>query len=211
METEMFGFTAEMPQPLILIISGLSGSGKDTVINRLNEISSRRFHFVVTCNTRKRRENEIDGKDYHFITREKFLSMIENGEMIEHSVVYDDLKGVPRFEIENAFRQGNDMILRIDLQGMQKIKACYPQAVSIFILPPDAKEWISRLRSRNTDTEESLKIRIRTAKEELEGISAFDYVVINEDIDQAAQDILTIVRAEHMRTSNRKVTVSSNE
>ena len=205
MGTESLQFSFDKPQPLILVISGLSGSGKDAVIQRLDEISDVEFHFVVTCNTRKRREAEIDGKDYHFITREKFLSMIENGEMIEHSVVYDDLKGVPRFEIENAFRVGQDIILRLDSQGMKKIKAIYPQTISIFILPPDADAWLSRLRARNTETEESLQIRIRTAEKELAGVSQFDYIVINDRIDQAAIDILTILRAEHMRSSNRKV------
>ena len=205
MKTEASGYIIEDPKPLILIISGLSGAGKDTVINRLKEISPVDFHFVVTCNTRKKREGEIDGKDYHFITREKFLSMIDNGEMIEHSVVYDDLKGVPRFEIEDAFKAGEDIILRLDSQGMQKIKAIYPQTISIFILPPDAEAWLSRLRARNTETEESLNIRIKTAEKELAGVSLFDYIVINDQIDQAAMDILAILRAEHMRSSNRKV------
>lgn len=205
MGTESLHFSFDKPQPLILVISGLSGSGKDVVINRMNEISDVKFHFVVTCNTRKRREQEIDGKDYHFITREKFLSMIENGEMIEHSVVYDDLKGVPRFEIENAFKAGQDIILRLDSQGMQKIKAIYPQTISIFILPPDADSWLARLRARNTETEESLNIRIRTAEKELAGVSQFDYIVINDRIEQAAIDILTILKAEHMRSPNRKV------
>ncbi len=211
METGSSSYSIAKPEPLILIISGLSGSGKDTVINRLKEISPLDFHFVVTCNTRKRRENEIDGKDYHFISREKFLSMIENGEMLEHSVVYDDLKGVPRFEIENAFKIGQDMILRLDFQGMQKIKAVYPQAVSIFIIPPDAEKWIERLRSRMTESEESLQIRIRTAEKELAEVSGFDYIVVNEEIDQAAGDILTILQAEHMRSSNRKVIVNLHE
>ena len=205
MGTESLHFSFDKPQPLILVISGLSGSGKDVVINRMNEISDVKFHFVVTCNTRKRREQEIDGKDYHFITREKFLSMIENGEMIEHSVVYDDLKGVPRFEIENAFKAGQDIILRLDSQGMQKIKAIYPQTISIFILPPDADSWLARLRARNTETEESLNIRIQTAEKELAGVSQFDYIVINDRIEQAAIDILTILTAEHMRSANRKV------
>ena len=205
MGTESLHFSFDKPQPLILVISGLSGSGKDVVINRMNEISDVKFHFVVTCNTRKRREQEIDGKDYHFITREKFLSMIENGEMIEHSVVYDDLKGVPRFEIEDAFRIVQDIILRLDSQGMQKIKAIYPQTISIFILPPDADSWLARLRARNTETEESLNIRIQTAEKELAGVSQFDYIVINDRIEQAAIDILTILKAEHMRSANRKV------
>lgn len=211
MGTGSLSYSIAKPEPLIVIISGLSGSGKDTVINRLKDISTIDFHFVVTCNTRRRRENEVDGKDYHFISREKFLSMIENGEMLEHSVVYDDLKGVPRFEIENAFAVGKDMILRLDFQGMKKIKAVYPQAVSIFILPPDAANWIERLRSRQTETEESLKIRIRTAEKELAQIGGFDYVVINDEVDQAAGDILTILQAEHMRSSNRKVIVEPNE
>lgn len=207
MKTEASGYIIEDPKPLILIISGLSGAGKDTVINRLKEISPVDFHFVVTCNTRKKREGEIDGKDYHFITREKFLDMIKKGEMLEHSVVYDDLKGVPRFEIEKALEKGKDIILRLDYQGMRKVKAIYPEAVSIFIIPPDAEAWIARLRARNTDSEESLQLRIQTAVEELKNIDNFDYVLINGDIGHAAMDLLTILRAEHMRTGNREVRI----
>ena len=200
-------YVIEDPKPLILIISGLSGSGKDSVINRLKEISTVDFHFVVTCNTRKKREGEIDGKDYHFITREKFISMIKNGEMLEHSEVYDDLKGVPKFEIEKAIEHGKDIILRLDYQGMRKIKAVYPEAVSIFIIPPDSEAWLKRLRSRNSDSEESLQLRIKTAVEELKYISEFDYILVNDEIDHAAMDLLTILRAEHMRSTNKNVIV----
>ena len=207
MEMEASKYVIEDPKPLILIISGLSGSGKDTVINRLKEISTVDFHFVVTCNTRKKREGEIDGKDYHFITREKFISMIKNGEMLEHSEVYDDLKGVPRFEIEKAIENGKDIILRLDYQGMRKIKAVYPEAVSIFIIPPDSDAWLKRLRARNSDSEESLQLRIKTAVEELKYVSEFDYILVNDEIDHAAMDLLTILRAEHMRNTNRKVIV----
>lgn len=208
MNMEASKYIIEEAKPLILIISGLSGSGKDTVINRLKEISTVDFHFVVTCNTRKKREGEIDGKDYHFITREKFIEMINNGEMLEHSVVYDDLKGVPRFEIEKAMVEGKDMILRLDYQGMRKVKAVYPEAVSIFIIPPDSEAWVARLRARNTDSEESLQLRIQTAVEELKHIDDFDYLLINDEIDHAAMDLLTILRAEHMKCSNRCVSVS---
>ena len=207
MEMGASKYVIEDPKPLILIISGLSGSGKDTVINRLKEISTVDFHFVVTCNTRKKREGEIDGKDYHFITREKFISMIKNGEMLEHSEVYDDLKGVPRFEIEKAIENGKDIILRLDYQGMRKIKAVYPEAVSIFIIPPDSEAWLKRLRARNSDSEESLQLRIKTAVEELKYVSEFDYILVNDEIDHAAMDLLTILRAEHMRNTNRKVIV----
>lgn len=211
MEKQTIEFSVNKPQPLIVVISGLSGSGKDSVINRMKEISDVDFHFVVTCNTRPRRESEVDGKDYHFITRERFEEMIRNGEMIEYSQVYDDLKGVPRFEIENAIRIGKDMILRVDFQGMKKIKAFYPELISIFILPPDSKSWIKRLRSRNTETNESLKIRIQTAAKELSEVPSFDYIVINDDIDHAAEDILTILRAERMRSYAGKVSFSCHE
>lgn len=209
MEIEASRYVIEEPKPLILIISGLSGSGKDTVINRLKEISTIAFHFVVTCNTRPKREGEIDGKDYHFITREKFISMIENGEMLEHSEVYDDLKGVPRFEIELAQEKGKDMILRLDYQGMRKVKDVYPEAISVFIIPPDADAWIARLRARNSDSEESLALRIQTAVKELDHINDFDYVLVNDEIDHAAMDLLTILRAEHMKSSNRTVIVGN--
>ncbi len=211
MESEFSAYSISKPMPLILVISGLSGAGKDTVINRLKEISPIDFHFVVTCTSRVRRENEVDGRDYHFLSREKFEAMIANDEMVEYSVVYDDLKGVPKFEIEKAFEEHKDIILRVDRQGMLKVRKIYPNAVSIFIVPPDAHTWLERLRARNTDTEEALRIRIYTARQELENINDFDYVVINDKVDQAAADIIDIMRVEHMRTINRKVSLNSNE
>ena len=138
------------------------------------------------------------------------LSMIENGEMLEHSEVYDDLKGVPRFEIEKAIQNGKDMILRLDYQGMRKIKAIYHEAISVFIIPPDAEAWINRLPARNTDSEESLALRVNTAVEELKYIDEFDYILINDEIDHAAMDLLTILRAEHMRSSNRTVKITAD-
>lgn len=208
MNTSEPKFSILPSKPLILIISGLSGAGKDTVINHLNKTGEFDFHFVVTCNTRDKREGEVDGRDYHFLTREKFTEMIENGEMIEHSRVYDDYKGVPRFEIERAFADGKDMILRIDFQGMQKVKKVYPEAVSIFIIPPDAQTWLERLHKRGSDTPEALQTRIHTAAEELACVPQFDYLVVNEDIEKAAAEILMIVQAEHFRTSRRKVNYS---
>ncbi len=211
MGMEKIKFTVTEPEPLIVVISGLSGAGKDTVICRMKEISDNDFHFVVTCNTRKRRETEVDGKDYHFISRERFREMIRNNEMVEYSEVYDDMKGVPRFEIEKAFALHKNMILRLDYQGMKKIRAAYPRMISIFILPPDAETWLSRLRERNTETEESLKIRIQTAARELAEAPEFDYIVINDDLDKAAEDILTILRAESMRCTPGKVVFSCHE
>lgn len=202
----MKGFITRESEPVILIISGLSGAGKDSVIKRLNKISERKFRFVVTCNTRAPRVGEVDGKDYHFVTRERFLEMIANDEMVEYSQVYDDYKGVPRFEVENALASGQDLLLRVDYQGMLKIKKVYPDAVSIFLIPPDSDVWKQRLTRRGTESEEAMQIRIDTAKKELDCLPAFDYLVVNNDLDTAAREVLTIVAAEHYRTTRRKVT-----
>ena len=194
-----FNFAVE--KPLIIIISGISGAGKDTVINLLRTRAEYDFHFVVTCNTRARRHNEIDGVDYHFVTREQFLQMIAKDELIEYSSVYSDFKGVPRVEIEKAFRDGKDMILRLDHQGTRKVKESYPEAISIFIVPPDPRTWIQRLKDRGGQTDEDLQVRIRTAEEELAAISTFDYLVINDRMEDTLKDVINIIRAEHHRIS----------
>lgn len=198
-------FTIRESDPLILIISGLSGAGKDSVINRLREKGLFDFHFIVTCNTRAPRADEVDGKDYHFVSRERFLEMVSNGEMLEYSPVYDDYKGVPRFEVEAGFREGKDLIMRLDFQGMQKVKKVYPDAVSVFIIPPDSETWVGRLRKRNTDTEDSLRLRIQTAAKEISVASGFDYIVVNDDLDRAAEELASIIRAEHASSSRRRI------
>ena len=204
----MQNFEINKADPLILIISGLSGAGKDSVIGCLRKMETIDFHFVVTCNTRAPRDGEINGKDYHFITRERFLEMVESGEMVEHSKVYDDYKGVPKFEIDRAFEEGKDLILRLDYQGMQKVKKIYPDAISIFILPPDFETWIGRLRGRGSDTEEALQVRIATAEKELECVPDFDYVVINDELEKAAAEVASIVQAERYRSARRKVMIT---
>lgn len=204
----MQNFEIKKAAPLILIISGLSGAGKDSVIGCLRKMETIDFHFVVTCNTRAPREGETDGKDYHFMSRERFLQMVESGEMVEHSKVYDDYKGVPKFEIDRAFEEGKDLILRLDYQGMQKVKKIYPEAVSIFILPPDFETWIGRLRGRGSDSEEALQLRIATAEKELACVPDFDYVVINDELEKAAAEVAAIVQSEKYRSSHRKVMIT---
>lgn len=205
MESIKRSFYIQSNKPLILVFTGISGAGKDTLINCLSEQSNYDFHFVVTCNTRKMREGEIDGVNYHFITKEKFIDMVNNNEMIEHAQVYDDFKGVPRFEIDKAFADGKDMILRLDIQGTRRVKEVYPEAITIFIIPPDDETWLSRLRSRGTEAEESLQIRLNTAIQEISSVSDFDYLVVNDKLDSAVEEILSIITAEHARTSRRSI------
>ena len=188
------------PEPLILVLSGLSGSGKDTVIEAMKNDPDFEFHFIVTMNTREPRENEIDGVDYHFVAREKFESMIANGELIEYAKVYDDYKGIPRFEVERAFAGNRDILLRVDHQGAHKVKQQYPNSFSIFLLPPDSKIWSERLITRGTDSADNLQTRFANANDELDHISEFDYVVVNDSLEQTIRRIYTIISAERCRT-----------
>lgn len=183
--------------PLILILSGLSGSGKDTVIEALRNQSEFDFRFVVTMNTRPIRENEVDGVDYHFTTREHFLEMIENGELVEYAKVYEDYKGIPRFEIDQALASKTDIILRVDHQGARKVKEDYPDAFSIFLLPPDSETWSSRLIGRGGDSD--LQTRLETADDELNHLDEFDYLVVNDDLNQTIRNIKAIICAEGCR------------
>ena len=131
--------------------------------------------------------------------------MIRKNEMIEYSPVYNDYKGVPKFEIEKGLAKGQDMILRLDPQGMKKVKQVYPNAVTIFIVPPNPETWLERLINRGSDSDEDLRVRIETAREEIKSIPEFDYVVVNDQLDKAVEDVLTILRAEHLRTIRIKV------
>lgn len=193
-------FKVSPPDPLILILSGLSGAGKDTVIEALKHDSGFSFHFVVTMNTRAPREHEVDGVDYHFISREHFTAMIERNELVEYAKVYDDYKGISRSEIDRAFSTGRDLLLRVDHQGARKVKEQYPQAISIFLIPPDSETWSRRLIGRGTDSTSDLRTRLSTADQELDHISDFDYLVINDSLDQTKKSILTIIEAERCRT-----------
>ena len=124
---------------------------------------------------------------------------------MEYSPVYNDYKGVPKFEIEKGLAKGQDMILRLDPQGMKKVKQVYPNAVTIFIVPPNPETWLERLINRGSDSDEDLRVRIETAREEIKSIPEFDYVVVNDQLDKAVEDVLTILRAEHLRTTRIKV------
>ena len=192
--------------PLIIVISGPSGVGKDSV---LEEMKSRDlpFHFVVTATTRPIREGEIEGQDYFFVSRDQFAEMIENDQLIEYAIVYDDYKGIPRQQVEGALASGKDVVMRLDVQGAETIRKLYPEAVLIFLSTRDEAELEERLISRETETPDNLKIRIATARQELRRVEKFDYYVINADqeLAQTADVVLSIIVAEHHRTRPRKV------
>ncbi len=193
------------PEPLILVISGPSGAGKDSVLRSLKS-HNLPLHFVITVNTREPRDDEKDGIDYFFISKEKFFDMVEKDELLEHTRVYDDYKGIPKDQIREALSTGKDVILRIDVQGAATIRALCPQAVLIFLLPATEAELVQRLAGRNSDSPESLKIRMETAHQEIARLNEFDYVVLNpqNQLEKAVEDIISIINAEHHRVLQRK-------
>ena len=195
-------------QPLLIVISGASGVGKDTIIQRMQE---RRlpFHFVVTATTRPARPGEVHGRDYFFISNDEFAEMIEKNELLEYAIVYNDYKGIPKQQVRDALATGHDVIMRLDVQGAAKIRSIAPGAVLIFITTASEEEMVARLRARKTETPEGMKLRIATARKELQRIKEFDYRVINRDmaLDDTVDTIIAIIEAEHSRVNPRTVSL----
>lgn len=194
--------------PLMIVISGPSGVGKDSVLRALKR-SELPIHHVVTVNTRNPRPDEQEGVDYFFVSREKFEKMIENQEFIEYAKVYDDYKGVPKAQIRNAIETGKDVVLRLDVQGAEKIKSIYPQAILIFLLPSNQDDWYKRLGGRRLSHEKDLDTRIRTVRDELKKARDFDYLVVNEQnkLSKTVGMIEAIITVEHHRAKPRKITL----
>jgi len=193
-------------EPLLIVISGPSGVGKDTVVQCLKKRQVP-FHFVVTATNRKPRRDEQDGVDYIFVTTAEFAQMIEDNELLEYASVYGDYKGVPKEQVRQAFLSGQDVIMRVDVQGAATIRQLAPEALLIFLIAGSDKEMIQRLRDRKTDTEDAIAMRVATARQELKRIDEFDYCVVNPqgDVDSAVDQILAIIVAEHARVKQRKV------
>ncbi|MBI3360027.1 MAG: guanylate kinase [Chloroflexi bacterium] len=195
-------------QPLLIVISGPSGVGKDTLLQRLKERRTQ-IRFVVTATTRAPRPGEVHGKDYFFVSNDDFAEMIEKGELLEYAIVYNDYKGIPKQRVREALATGQDVVLRIDVQGAETIRELAPDVVMIFVTTSSEGELEQRLRARKTETPEGLKLRIATARRELKRIGDFDYVVVNPEfqLDTAVDTLLAIVEAEHSRVRPRKVTL----
>ncbi len=193
-------------EPLLVVISGPSGVGKDTILDHMKQ-RGLPFHFVVTATTRPRRPGEVEGEDYFFVEEQQFLDMIEKGELIEHALVYNDHKGVPRQQVREAMESAQDVVMRVDVQGAKTIRALAPEALLIFLTAGDEEELARRLRKRRTESEADLQLRLETAKEEFGYLKIFDYVVLNADsqVDKAVDTILAIIEAEHHRIDPRRV------
>lgn len=196
--------------PLLVIISGPSGVGKDTIIEALRRRHHEpEYHYVVTCTTRAPRPGEVDGVDYHFYSRAAFERLREQGEFLESNEVHGNWYGTPRSQVRRALAAGHDVILKIDVQGAQVVKEKIPEALLIFLVPPSLEDLFQRLRSRATETADELELRQRNAAIELARQDDYDHVVVNEtgEVDRTAERIDEIIAAEHHRQPPRIVTV----
>lgn len=193
-------------KPLLMVLSGCSGAGKDAVLDKL-EASCYPLKHVITVTTRPRRPAEIDSVHYYFVSEEKFQEMIKNNELLEWAQVYGNWYGVPRKPIKQALDMGQDTIVKVDVQGVAAIKKKVPQAVFIFLLPASLDELSERLTKRQTESFSDLGLRLKKAEEEVKQLHLFDYVVVNKEgeIDAAVAQLKAIVTAEKCRVNPREV------
>lgn len=194
--------------PLVVVVSGPSGVGKDSVLNRMKS-RSYSFEFIVTVTTRKQRESEKNGVDYSFISMEKFQELIEANKLLEWAQVYGNWYGVPKEPVKNALAEGKDVIIKVDVQGVATLRKVLQDGIFIFIAPPSAEELAARLAQRHTESASDLERRLKAAEEELKEINNFDYVVLNRyaEIDQTIEQIMAIIAAEKSRVNPRRASL----
>lgn len=193
---------------LVFIISAPSGSGKSTLVNELRKIVPG-LEFSISYTTRKPRGSEHDGREYFFVTREQFERMLARDEFLEHADVFGNYYGTARRFLEDANKSGNDLLLDIDVQGAAQIKAKCPEAVTIFVLPPSREELVKRLRRRSeaegVRDEAVIHRRLATAAKEIENWRAYEYILVNDQLEQSIDGLQDIVLAERLKRSSKKV------
>lgn len=187
----------------LIVVSGPSGAGKSTVV--FKAINGRdKMCFSTSVTSRKPRPGEVDGREYFFIDAEKFEQMVRNDELLEHAVYVGNYYGTPRKFVEDKLADGDSVFLDIEVQGARQVKEKMPDAIMIFLIPPSLGELKKRLESRGTETEETIKGRLARAREEYAEAVFYDYIVVNDDIDAAANELLSILTAEKCRFAARK-------
>ncbi|MBR1901037.1 MAG: guanylate kinase [Lachnospiraceae bacterium] len=185
----------------LIVLSGFAGVGKGTVLKSLFE-THEGYAYSVSATTRDPRPGEVDGVHYFFISRERFEQMIENDELLEHASYVGNYYGTPKAYVDRKLEEGFDVILEIEIQGALNIKKKVPEAVLIYMLPPSARTLKERLTGRGTETEEVILKRMRRAAEEAVGVEEYDYIIVNEDADECAQELNSLIRAQRHRASS---------
>lgn len=188
---------------MLIVISGFSGAGKGTLIRRLMAEHGEDYALSVSATTRAPRPGEVDGKDYFFLDKTRFQEMIHEDRLLEYARYVDNYYGTPRDYVEEQMRAGKDVILEIEIQGALRIKGQYPEAVLIFVTPPSAEELRSRLVNRGTETDEVIRKRMNRAADEAVGVEAYDYILINEDVERSTELLHKVIQIQHMRVSQK--------
>ena len=190
----------------VFIISGPSGSGKDTVLAELFR-NKPDLLFSISSITRPMRQGEKEGEKYNFISKEKFLYMIENDMLLEHNVFVENYYGTPREPVENAVKEGKDIIIEVDVNGAAQIREKLPEAVSIFIMPPSFDELKRRLKGRGTESDELIEKRLNSALGEIKRAAEYDYIIVNDNITAAADNILSVILSASFKTDRQKTII----
>jgi len=194
--------------PLVVVISGPSGVGKDTLIERMAELGHR-HHFTITATTREPRPGERDGINHHFVSRDEFINMIASDELLEWAEVFGNYYGVPRQQVRDALARGQHVLIRVDVQGARRLRELLPGALQIFVMPPSRSVLRKRLKERGVNSAEDMKRRLKAAQGEIQEAGLFDYVVVNEEgrLDDAVREVSEIFAKESRRQPSRNVTV----
>jgi guanylate kinase len=198
--------TLNQDHPLLIILSGPSGAGKDAVLARMRELGHQ-LHYTVTATTRPQRSLERDGEDYIFLTSERFDRMVSEDGFLEWAQVYGHRYGVPKKQVQDALRAGKDTVIKTDVQGAATIRRQAPDALLIFLVPPALEDLEPRLRQRKTEGDVDMELRLRTARAEIGHAAMFDHVVVNHDgrLDEAVQSLIEIIATEKRRDPPRRV------
>ena len=186
-------------QGILVVVSGFSGAGKGTLMKALLE-KYHNYALSISATTRSPREGEQDGREYFFVTRDKFESMIEERELIEYAQYVNHYYGTPKEYVEQKMAEGKDVILEIEIQGALKVKKRFPDALLLFVTPPSAEELRKRLVGRGTETLEVINARLARAAEEASGMEAYDYLLVNDDLDRCVEEMHNLIQLQHRKT-----------
>jgi guanylate kinase len=205
---EPFAYCNIEPSPLLVVLSGPSGVGKDAVLARMKDLKCP-VEYIVTATTRARRTGEMENVDYQFVSTGQFLRMMEDKELLEWANVYGNMYGIPKASVRRGLTAGKDTLVKVDIQGAMTIRRIAPQALLIFLMPSSLEELCQRLEQRRTESAFDLALRKKTAEEEVKIIRLFDYVVVNRhgEVDKAVAQIMSIIAAEKCRVVRREVSI----
>ncbi|HJA11667.1 MAG TPA: guanylate kinase [Candidatus Mediterraneibacter merdipullorum] len=189
---------------ILVVVSGFSGAGKGTLMKELLGRYPQTYALSVSATTRRPREGEEDGREYFFLSKDEFEKMIAKGELIEYAKYVENYYGTPRGYVQRKLDEGKDVILEIEIQGARNVKKMFPDSLLLFVTPPSASELKSRLVGRGTETMDVIESRMERACEEAEGMEEYDYLIVNDDLEACVEEMHSIIRGEHRRSSRNR-------